>query len=71
MGCIFLFINIILLMSRIFRRRNNEQLIGEFYQLENYKHYSPEKARVTFKELLTMSSPFDGNDDDFNLSFYP
>jgi CubicO group peptidase (beta-lactamase class C family) len=41
-----------------------QQTLGEFYQLENYQHYSPEKARVALKELLTMSSRFDGNDDD-------
>ncbi|MRG47313.1 serine hydrolase [Chitinophaga sp. SYP-B3965] len=41
-----------------------QQTLGEFYQLENYKHYSPEKARVTLKELLTMSSRFAGDDND-------
>lgn len=42
------------------------QTLGEFYALENYKHYTPGKARVTLKELLTMSSRFDGNDNDPN-----
>jgi CubicO group peptidase (beta-lactamase class C family) len=39
------------------------QTIGEFYPIAQYQHYSPEKAQVTIKELLTMSSRFDGNDD--------
>lgn len=40
------------------------QTLGEFHQVENYKNYSPEKAQVTLKELLTMSSRFNGDDGD-------
>lgn len=43
--------------------RSPLQTIGEFYPIADYTHYSPAKARVTLKELLTMSSRFDGNDD--------
>src|SRR6185436_7094240 len=32
--------------------------------LKEYAHYSPKKEAVTIKSLLTMSSGFDGNDDD-------
>lgn len=40
------------------------QTLGEFHQVANYKNYSPEKAQVTLKELLTMSSRFNGDDGD-------
>lgn len=40
------------------------QTVGAFYRLEDYKNNSLEKSQVTLRELLTMSSRFDGNDDD-------
>jgi CubicO group peptidase (beta-lactamase class C family) len=40
------------------------QTLGEFHQVANYKNYSPEKAQVTLKELMTMSSRFNGDDGD-------
>ncbi|WP_083720527.1 serine hydrolase [[Flexibacter] sp. ATCC 35208] len=40
--------------------KSENQTLGEFYSLPN------EKAKITLKELLTMSSPFDGDDSDDN-----
>lgn len=44
--------------------KSTAQTLGDFYELKDYQHYSPAKAKVTIKELLTMSSRFDGDDDD-------
>jgi CubicO group peptidase (beta-lactamase class C family) len=44
--------------------KNEEQVLSDFYDLKSFKHYSPAKAKVTIKELLTMSSNFDANDFD-------
>lgn len=41
-----------------------DQTLGEFYQLEDYPNYDPRKSQVTLRELLTMSSGFDGFDFD-------
>ena len=38
------------------------QKLGEFYDLKKFENYSEEKAQVTLKSLLTMSSGFDGFD---------
>lgn len=43
-----------------------QQTLDNFYVVKDYQNYSSTKARVTLKELLTMSSRFDGNDDDAN-----
>ncbi|RVU00918.1 class C beta-lactamase-related serine hydrolase [Mucilaginibacter limnophilus] len=40
------------------------QTLGEFYDLKAYNNYSAAKNKVTLKELLTMSSRFNGDDDD-------
>ncbi|MBX7170678.1 MAG: beta-lactamase family protein [Pyrinomonadaceae bacterium] len=40
------------------------QTLGEFYNLKDYQNYSPEKETVTIKNLLTMSSGFEGFDFD-------
>lgn len=42
--------------------KNENQNLSEFYDLKNFKNYSPEKENITLKTLLTMSSPFDGSD---------
>ena len=42
------------------------QTIGNLYDLTGYQNNSAAKAQVSLKELLTMSSRFDGNDDDAN-----
>ncbi len=40
------------------------QTLDEFYNLRQYSNYSRKKAQVTIKSLLTMSSAFDGSDND-------
>ncbi|KFF13340.1 beta-lactamase [Chryseobacterium soli] len=44
--------------------KNENQKLGEFYHLKEYKHYTPKKDSVTLKSLLTMSSGFEGNDEE-------
>ncbi|RSC93063.1 serine hydrolase domain-containing protein [Tenacibaculum singaporense] len=40
--------------------------LKEFYDLKTYKNYSLKKDSVTLKSLLTMSSGFVGDDDDYS-----
>ena len=42
------------------------QQLKSFYDLHSFKNYSLSKENVTLKDLLTMSSVFDGNDEDDN-----
>lgn len=44
--------------------RSENQLLKDFYDIQTYAHYSAAKASVSLKELLTMSSRFDGDDED-------
>jgi CubicO group peptidase (beta-lactamase class C family) len=44
--------------------KSEQQTLSEFYNLKNYKNYSPKKDSITIKSLLTMSSVFDANDND-------
>ncbi|RQO38238.1 serine hydrolase [Chryseobacterium sp. KBW03] len=44
--------------------KGENQLLKEFYDLKQFKNYSSQKEDVTIKSLLTMSSGFDGNDQD-------
>lgn len=44
--------------------KNENQLLGAFYRLKEYQHYTPKKDSITLKSLLTMSSAFEGNDED-------
>jgi CubicO group peptidase (beta-lactamase class C family) len=46
--------------------KNEDQTLKEFYDIKQYDNYSPLKENVSIKDLLTMSSVFDGNDDDGN-----
>ena len=46
--------------------KNEDQTLKEFYDIKSYENYSVSKEKITIKDLLTMSSPFDGNDDDGN-----
>ena len=39
-----------------------EQTLSEFYKLEEYDNVDPRKGQVTIKQLLTMTSGFDGFD---------
>ena len=42
--------------------KNEQQTLGEFFDLKKFENYSPQKEKVTLKSLLTMSSGFDGSD---------
>lgn len=44
--------------------KSEEQTLKDFYDMSHYEHYSERKAEVTLKDLLTMSSVFDGDDSD-------
>lgn len=46
--------------------KSEHQKLNEFYNLKDYENYDPIKEDVTLKSLLTMSSPFVGNDDDYD-----
>lgn len=45
---------------------SENQQLKEFYNLHAFKNYSLQKENVALKDLLTMSSAFDGNDEDEN-----
>ena len=42
---------------------SENQPLNNFYDLKKYDHYSPGKNNISIKSLLTMSSRFDGDDD--------
>jgi len=44
--------------------KNESQTLKEFYPISSFANYSPEKENVPLKDLLTMSSAFDGDDND-------
>lgn len=44
---------------------SEEQKIGTFYKLREYANYDSRKESITLKDLLTMSSAFVGDDDDY------
>jgi CubicO group peptidase (beta-lactamase class C family) len=46
--------------------KNDDLTLKDFYDIKSYLNYSPQKENVSIKDLLTMSSVFDGNDDDEN-----
>ena len=46
--------------------KNEYQTLKEFYNLRNFANYSPEKENTTIRQLLTMSSVFEGNDNTGN-----
>ena len=39
-----------------------DQSLADFYELENHRNFSAKKASVTLRELVTMTSGFDGFD---------
>ncbi|MGV3696498.1 serine hydrolase domain-containing protein [Flavobacterium sp.] len=43
--------------------KGEDQAIGEFYDVSRFQNYSEAKTLGTIKDLLTMSSGFDGNDE--------
>lgn len=42
----------------------DSQTLSHFYNLSQFKNLTPSKGNATIKDLLTMSSGFDGNDED-------
>ena len=42
---------------------SENQVLKEFYKLQNYDNYSSKKDSVKIVDLLSMSAAFDGNDD--------
>ncbi len=44
--------------------KSETQTLKEFYNLKSYSNYTPEKESIPLKDLLTMSSAFDGDDND-------
>lgn len=42
--------------------KNENQTLNEFYDLKKSENYSPEKEKISLKNLLSMSSTFDGSD---------
>lgn len=44
--------------------KSENQQLKEFYDIHSYNHYAPAKENITLKNLLTMGSVFDGNDED-------
>lgn len=46
--------------------KSENQKLKEFYNLKVYENYSSAKEDVSIRDLLTMSSVFDGNDDESN-----
>ncbi|MFC4685670.1 serine hydrolase domain-containing protein [Epilithonimonas pallida] len=46
--------------------KNENQTLKDFYDLKRFKNYSLKKDSVTLKSLLTKSSAFDGNDEDYD-----
>ena len=48
--------------------KSENQNLKEFYDLKPFKNYASQKDNVTIKSLLTMSSGFDGNDENYESS---
>lgn len=46
--------------------RNENALLKDFYDLKSFNNHSDKKDSVTLKSLLTMSSGFLGNDNDYS-----
>jgi CubicO group peptidase (beta-lactamase class C family) len=43
--------------------KSDSQTISDFYQLSQFQNFTQSKGNATIKDLLTMSSGFDGNDE--------
>ena len=46
--------------------KNVDQTLSSFYDLKKYKNSAVEKGNISLKNLITMSSNFNGNDQDEN-----
>lgn len=45
--------------------KNEDQPLKDFYNLKSFANYSLPKENIHLRELLTMSSSFEGNDSDY------
>jgi len=43
-----------------------DQPISDFYNLEDYENFDEQKGKITLRDLVTMSSNFDGDDDNID-----
>jgi len=50
--------------------KSEDETLSHFYDLKTFNNYSPKKEGITLKSLLTMSSVFDGDDNDSNSPGY-
>lgn len=46
--------------------KSEDLTLNDFYTLKSYDNYSEAKEKISLKSLLTMSSGFDGDDDDYD-----
>ena len=46
--------------------KNENQTLNKFYNLKEFENYEPKKDSIKIRDLLTMSSAFDGSDQDEN-----
>lgn len=46
--------------------KNENQTLDQFYNLKSFQNYSIKKGQIKLKDLLTMSSAFEGSDADSN-----
>lgn len=46
--------------------KDEETTLSDYYDLKSYHNYNSKKESVTLKSLLTMSSGFDGDDNDYS-----
>ncbi|KAF2333538.1 serine hydrolase domain-containing protein [Flavobacterium ginsenosidimutans] len=46
--------------------KNENQSLSQFYNLKDYSNYTASKDSIKIKDLLTMSSSFEGSDQDWN-----
>ncbi|MEO5998726.1 MAG: serine hydrolase [Chitinophagaceae bacterium] len=45
--------------------KNEDEPLNDFYDLKSFENYIPQKENITIRDLLTMSSSFNGNDEDY------
>ncbi len=46
--------------------KSEQEKLSAFYNLKDFENYDPTKENISLKSLLTMSSSFLGNDDDYS-----
>ncbi len=46
--------------------KNEDQTLDQFYNLKSFENYDVKKDQIKIKDLLTMSSAFEGSDADSN-----